>query len=666
MKQHKSSVPQKVTLKLLLATVIVNFIVLGVISFYVRETILNLEETHLTDTASHIASSLDYTLDHYVSITEILAKNTNIISILEKSNKTSPMQNQAEARTVTEDLTAVAGDYQGIFIDLYLLDVAQDAYFTQDGSFSGDEFSFATRPYYSAITEKKTVLTLPYIDVDTGKMVLSIVTPVLSNGVAIGAVAIDLNTDFISELIQNSNFGTSGTSFVLDETNSVLAHPNSSYMGESSSVLNLSGDDLTAELNSNSGNVIEFWVAGENRMGVVHSVGLSGWKLVTHSNAQEFSSQSNHVLLIVFAMLTGTTIFTVLWVAFTIKTSLKPLEYIKTAMNELAQGNVHYQLDYESNDEIGELAASMRQTNKNLAMYIDEIERQLESCGNGDFTVSSDVTFHGDFYSIEESICKFILLISQSLAELKAMIGQVSQGSSYVAQGSQHLAQGSTNQSKSIQDLYHFIADITEHIAHNSHNVKEVNQSAQVATVELGDSNVQMSEMLRSMEEIRSTSEGIQKIIKTIEDVAFQTNILALNAAVEAARAGEAGKGFAVVADEVRSLASRTSEAVKETSILFGDSALAVKSGQQLAEQTAHSLEAVTKDIQAFITALEGITAATVEQTEDIAHISKSVTEINEVMQKNSAISQESAATAEELSSQAEIMEQTIEQFQTK
>ncbi len=665
MNKIKNSISKKVTKRLIITTLLINLVVLCIIGSYVRLVVRGLEETHLSDTATHISTAIDTTMMTYVSMTEMLAKNTTIIRILEKSDKANPMEHQAEAADLIVELSAIGSDYTEVFVDLYLLSVAQDSYFTQDGSYSDHTFSFATRPYFSATTTGKTVLTTPYIDVDTGKMVLSIVTPVFSSGKAIGAVAIDLSTDFISDFIMSGDFGESGTNFVLDETGSVLAHTNTSFMGESASTLQLSGDKLTQELATPTGNVISFTMAEESKTGVVVPIGTFDWTLITHSSTAEFLLHSNTVLMVLFTMLLASTVLTLGIVAATIKISLKPITFIKNAMKQLSSGNLGYQFDYESNDEIGELADDLRETTQTLALYIGEIENQLEHCGNGDFTVTTSVDFIGDFSNIQDSISKFIKLISGSLDDLKSIVAQVNSGSEYVASGSQNLAQGSAEQASSIEELNHYITEITHYIEKNAASVKNVNHSAHQITTELSTSTQKMSDMLESMGNIKNTNEGIQKIVKTIEDVAFQTNILALNAAVEAARAGTAGKGFAVVAEEVRNLSTRTSDAVKETSTLIAENTIAVQSGGELAEMTAENLDAMTNEIEHFVAALDGITQASNEQSDAIMHINRSVTAINSVMRSNSTISENSASTAEELSSQAVIMEETINQFKT-
>ncbi|MFI3175318.1 MAG: methyl-accepting chemotaxis protein [Bacillota bacterium] len=667
MKKKNNSIAKKVIKPLIIGTILVNFIVLCIIGTYSKQVVYNLEETHLRDTANHIAGTINSTMQQYVDISEILAKSSSIVELMEKSNKTTPMHTHDEVDVILEELNSIASDYSGVFINLALLDVAQDGYLTGSGAYSDSSFSFATRSYYSAVTEKQSTITSPYIDVESGGLVISIASPVFAkNGSVLGIVLVDLSTKFVTDFVMQNDFGDYGTNFLINREGMILASSDASLLGEDYSKLQLEGDDLIAQLANPKGDLIEFTVANDERTGIVSKVAVTDWTLVTHNNVYSFRLHSNMILRILLSMLLVSTVVTLTTVSITVRTSLKPIQYIKKAMSELAKGNLHYKLDHHSTDEIGELAEDMRYTTETLALYIREIEGLLESCGAGDFTVESDVEFVGDFSNIERAIQKFTTLISGSLDEIKVMINQVSDSSDHVANGAQNLAKGSSEQSGSIAELKQYIADITALIKDNARNVKDINRTAQETSNKLVESNQKMSEMLGSMEEISSTNDGIQKIIKTIEDVAFQTNILALNAAVEAARAGSAGKGFAVVADEVRSLSTRTSDAVNETTTLFDKSAIATKSGHQSAEETAESLESVTKDIEEFIVSLEKITASTEEQAAGITRINDSVAIVNEVMHGNSVISESSAATAEELSSQSLLMSDTIQQFQTK
>lgn len=660
-KGKKSTVSQKVIKRLFWLTVLLNFLALCVVGTYVKHVVRELEEENIADTALLISTSIEDTMDKYTAIGELLAKNQSIIELMSESNKSLLMQDHPMYPVVLAELAEAANMFSESVIFVSLMSVAQDGYISNDASVSEENFTFSTRPYYDAVTSRSTTYTAAYKDVDTDHMVLSIACPIFKDGAVLGVVLVDLSVQFVSDLVVEASFGETGRSFVIDETSSVLAHTEPSYMGEPSSILAMEVGTQSA-----TGEIFEFILAGEEKVGVSQPVGNFGWTLYTFCSGDDFDEHSTQVLRILLGVLVLITVMTVGIVSYTVTLSLKPLESIKEAMTQLKLGNLQYHLDYTSTDEIGQLAEDMRETYATLAVYIGEIQRELESCGRGDFTAESSVEFVGDFSHIQMAIGQFTDLISKTVTQLKTMVEQLSLGSDYVAKGSRELASGSTEQSKSIQELHEYLVDITKHVGNNASSVEQVNKAAQVATKELNESNHKMMEMLQSMEDISQKNEGIESIIKTIEAVAFQTNILALNAAVEAARAGAAGKGFAVVADEVRNLSIRTSDAVKETAGFITESSVSVKEGRKIAQETADKLHAVTTDINEFMTALNQITKASQDQSEDIEHINSGVEQISNVMQKNSAISQESAATSQELSHQAMVMEDTIQRFRTK
>lgn len=625
----------------------------------------NKEAEYLTEIVSNISNNIASSFQEFESMTNVIALNNNIATLMSESNKITPMHKSPLAAGVVEDMKDIADAFPQV-INVAILDVAQDGYLMQTGGYSDDSFSFATREYYAAVTTKQTVLTAPYVDVESGSVVMTIASPVFGEGgTVLGAAIIDISMDFISNLIDASHFGETGHTIILDSTGNVMAHYDSSAVGKHYSSLGLSGSDVQGEFTSPSGNIFSFTDNGVERTGSTGYVGHTDWKVFTSINTSEYNYESNLVLRVLLWMLVGSGVATVLCVAMTVKHCLKPIQYIKEAMHELSQGNTHYECTHTSNDEIGELADDLRFTMGNLATYIDEIERQLRLCGSGDFTVTSNLDFLGDFSHIQDSIREFTSLISDALRGMKLTVDQVHLGSDAVARGSKDLADGSARQGSSVNQLKVYIQDISENIHKNAQAVQGVNTSAQAATQDLTQSNQKMGEMVTSMEEITRTSAGIQKIVKTIEDVAFQTNILALNAAVEAARAGTAGKGFAVVADEVRNLSIRTSDAVKQTVMLIDETSEAVNEGSRMANETATNLERVTEDILAFISTLDEITEASKEQATAIGKINAGVLEITTVTESNSAISEESAATSQQLSGQASTMKHTIEQFKT-
>lgn len=390
------------------------------------------------------------------------------------------------------------------------------------------------------------------------------------------------------------------------------------------------------------------------------------WLSGTSITKAEFDAEIFNQVIFIAIWLVAGFIILISFAYVCIDRYLRPLSNLEQAVKELSKGNLHYKLDYKSNDELGNLADSLRTSTFIMYSYIKDIDRAMSEMANGNFDLEASQPFIGDFQNIEVSIDKFMQTMSSTLSHIRIASEQVSAGSTQVADGAQALAQSATQQASSVDVLSIELADVSAHIKANAKNASSVNQLASVVSDKIHTSNERMAEMSAAMSNISSSSEEIDKIIKTIEDIAFQTNFLALNAAMEAARAGAAGKGFAVVAEEVRNLATKSSEAAKQTGVLIESSVSSVKNGVQIACETAESLMEVVTGAEEITKLISEISQTSAEQTDSIMKITIGVAQISSVVQINSGTSEESAAASEELSSQADMMKSLVSAFKLK
>lgn len=385
--------------------------------------------------------------------------------------------------------------------------------------------------------------------------------------------------------------------------------------------------------------------------------------------AEESFNQSNSLqtfLLILMTVVSAAALMLTVVMALYITGNLtRPIKEIEIAANKMAEGNLDAEVNYTSKDELGSLSSSIRTLIHTLQNIIGDVSFLLSEMSNGNFVISSKDPnqYVGDFNGILLSMRKLRDDLNGTLSQINRSADQVSLTSDQVSSGAQALSQGAAEQAFSIEKLAATINDISFQVKENAQSAQQGNQLVAYAGDKIEESNRQMQELITAMAEISEKSGQIRKIIKTIEDIAFQTNILALNAAVEAARAGEAGKGFSAVAQEVRNLADMSAKSSKSTSSLITGSIHAVERGTKLATEAAHTLVEVVTSAKQIVDVVNNVSRASNEQADSIALVTQGIDQISGVVQMNSATAEESAAASEELSGQAQMLKNLVDQF---
>lgn len=374
-------------------------------------------------------------------------------------------------------------------------------------------------------------------------------------------------------------------------------------------------------------------------------------------------SEQMEFIVMLSVLGTASVLISILFGIYITRSITRPIKELETAARQMEQGHLKVDVTYRSKDELGSLSNSMRQMSEKISYYMDEISRAMQQLADGNLDIPGCDGFQGDFLPVQEALFIVIDSLNETMAEINTFSDQVASGSDQVAGGAQVLSQGVIAQAGSVEELASTMAEISRQVNENA----ETSQAVKSAAGEMGTNilacNQQMQEMKAAMGEINSCSTQIRKIIKTINDIASQTNILALNAAVEAARVGAESKGFSVVAQEVRGLAGKSSAASKSTEALIEQTLDAVAHGTKLAEETAASLMNIVGGTDDMVSKINQIAEATQKQAEATEMVSIGIGQISDIVQTNSATAEESAAASEELYGESQLLKSKISRF---
>ncbi|UEL49389.1 methyl-accepting chemotaxis protein [Terrisporobacter hibernicus] len=634
------------------------------------KTVSKNQESISTLTTKNIVSNINEYFTRYKTIAIQMAGNTAIRNVLTNATR-EDYKNHSSYKDAYKSLGYVKEKDTQI-LNAYIASANEDLAFDSGTYLSDKGFDLKSRNYWfskSEDIEKGFIISQPYEDSVTGNMVVTFSAPVydLNNKEIIGVAAVDVSIEDISKQVatMDTDFKDGGYTMLISNIGQVLASKDTERVLKNVSEIGFD-DKILSEIDKTTNKIIKYTENGKIRYGIVSDTRDAGWKVLLSISKDSYmalvkTSISTTLVIYLIAFL----ILIIAIIAVT-KSLVAPIQNLMNVTEELAAGNLDAEINIESKDETGRLAESMKKLVLRLneyIIYIDEISESLDRFSMGDLNIDLKQNYEGDFAKIKNSLLQLSSIFKETIGKIVETSENVAVGSKEIANAAQVLAEGSLYQASTTEELTATVNDLSDRVSTNADNA--LNASKQVKTA--GDlaieSNDQMKKMILAIEEINSKSTQISKIIKVIEDISFQTNILALNAAVEASRAGAAGKGFAVVADEVRNLATRSSDASKETTHLIEESVKAVQNGNLIAVKTGKMLQNVLEEVSQSVKLIDEISLASVEQASALKQTLEGIEQISTVVQTNAATAQESSAASNELSNQAQILKNVASGF---
>lgn len=654
-----------IIIPLIVILVIIAVFIIVIITKFTDES----HKREINAESASINNAISEYFTQYIEISKQLAANEELRQMFQTVKPGSKIEAADSFDSIRKTMTNIRHTNEGVLVcwiadadSSQCIEDEESGYVSVIG-----EWDITKRDWYSQVVEAdKTIVTEPYLNSSTGKMVSSVITPVYGeNNELEGVAAIDILTDTLQEMMSGRTLGKTGFFMLCTSAGNIMYSPDASVINTAFTDLNLDSEILKNFKNKEAG-FYSYYLNNINYHGSLHIVGTTGWSILSGMDKKEYNETVYTLAFIVTGFFCAALLVLVAVISLISSGIVKPLKKLENTAGMIADGNLDVGVDISSRDEVGAVALALDKTVtrlKSYMNYIHEITNVLDEMSGGNLRITLKQDYKGEFYKIKTALENLSLRFIETLNNINEASVQVSGGSEQIANGAQSLANGANTQAGSIQELQAALAEIASITGDNARASDNAANGAALIVAEIKQNNIKMDSAVVAMEEIRRCSDAIRDIITTIENIADQTTMLSLNASIEAARAGEMGRGFAVVANQVGSLAGESVEAVRNSTEMVNASIAAVKKGMDIVNDAAAQMIAAVENVNSFQEQLRQINEASWRQNTGIEQVKQTLEQVSEIVTDNSAMAEESAAASEELSAQSQSLESLIKTF---
>lgn len=658
-------IQSKISTSIAMIMVLVMVLVVGV----VYTLLTNANSVEVQQDSEAVALQVEKFFAPFERMVEQLAIDDEVIELLtttgsgEKLNENSLYAGVLDKMAGMQNLDST--NIQAIFI----ADIDSNAVITSAGYMSGDDYEVTSRAWYDCTKTGKTVLTKVYVSSGTGKKILSAATPVYdADGKVVGVSGIDVVVDTIVDMMGDYAIGEEGYVVLMASDGTFVYHPREELIDTMIQDMDIT-DNVGSAIDAKSEQNLKYRVNGETKYGYILPIGDTGFIALSSIPFGQYYSNlftSGGMLMVV---LIGGMLFIIFNISRLSGRIVKPLIELNETAMELAKGNLNVSINVHTEDEVGDLGRSIEKTVTRLKEYIDyidEISKVLADMADGKLAIHLKYAYVGEFEKVKDALNHISDSMNGVMTNIVQSANQVSAGSEDLARASQGLAEGSEAQAAAAEELLATATVVVEQVeANRNDSEKSAAYTREVADM-MKNSKEQMAAMRDAMDKIQESSNKVVGIIKTIEDIADQTNLLSLNASIEAARAGEAGKGFAVVAGEIGSLANESADAVNTTRNLIAVSLEEIEKGNQIVNEVVESLENAVERVGVANEMIQKSAETAEIQMQSMNQIRDGIEDMSQIIQDNSAMAEETSATSEELAAQSVTLDELVQRFELK